>query len=44
VVPLKGAHIGSIDLASAEDVRLRDFFCDSVAPSFWGHGCDLNAK
>jgi hypothetical protein len=44
VVPLKGAHIGSIDLASAEGVRLRDFLCDSVTPSLWGQGCDLNAK
>jgi hypothetical protein len=43
-VLLKGAHIGSIDLASAEGVRLQDFLCDSVAPSLWGHGCDLNAK
>jgi hypothetical protein len=44
VVLLKGAHIGSIDLASAEGERLRDFLCDSFAPSLWGHGCDLNAK
>jgi hypothetical protein len=43
-VPLKGAHIGSVDLASAEGVHLRDFLCDNVAPSLWGHGCDLNAK
>jgi hypothetical protein len=28
----------------AEGVRLQDFLCDSVAPSLWGHRCDLNAK
>jgi hypothetical protein len=43
-VPLKRAHIGSVDLASAEGVRLRDFLCDSFAPSLRGHGCALNAK
>jgi hypothetical protein len=43
-VLLKGAHIGSIDLASAEGVRLRDFLCDSITPLLWGHGCVLNAK
>jgi hypothetical protein len=43
-VLLKGTHIGSIDLASVEGVRLQDFLCDSVAPSLWGHRCDLNAK
>jgi hypothetical protein len=43
-VLLKETHIGPVDLASAEGVRLRDFLCDSVAPSLWGHGCDLNAK
>jgi hypothetical protein len=42
-VLLKGANIGSVDLASAEGVSLRDFFCNSVAPSLWGHGCDLKA-
>jgi hypothetical protein len=44
VVPLKRAHIGSIDLASVEGVRLRDFLCNSVAPSLRGHGCALNVK
>jgi hypothetical protein len=43
-VLLKGAHIGSVDLSSTEGVRLQDFLCDSVAPSLWGHGCDLNAE
>jgi hypothetical protein len=31
-------------LASAEGVRLRDLLSDSIASSFWGHGCGLNAK
>jgi hypothetical protein len=40
----KRAHIGTVDLASAEGVRLRDLLCDSIAPSLWGHECDLKAK
>jgi hypothetical protein len=43
-VLLKGAHIGPVDLASTKGVRLRDFLWDGIAPSFWGHGCDLKAK
>jgi hypothetical protein len=43
-VLLKRAHIGFVDLAPAEGVRLWDFLCDSVAPSLRGHGCALNAK
>jgi hypothetical protein len=43
-VLLKRTHIGPVDLASAEGVRLRDLLCDNIALSIWGHGCDLNAK
>jgi hypothetical protein len=35
-VLLKGAHVSSVDLASAEGVSLRDFLCNSVASSLWG--------
>jgi hypothetical protein len=44
VVLLKRAHISPIDLAAAKGVCLRDFLGNGVAPSFWGHGCDLKAK
>jgi hypothetical protein len=36
-VLLKRIHISSVDLASAEGVRLRDFLCGSVMPSLRGH-------
>jgi hypothetical protein len=40
----EGAHVGTVNLASAEHVCLRDLLRDGIASSFWGHVCDLNAK
>jgi hypothetical protein len=44
VVLHERAHVSAVNLASAEGVRLRDLLSDSIASSFWGHGCGLNAK
>jgi hypothetical protein len=44
VVLHKRAHIGTVNLASVEGVRLRDLLCDCIASSLRGHECDLNAK
>jgi hypothetical protein len=44
VVLHERAHVGAVNLASAEGVRLRDLLRDSITSSFWGHECGLNAK
>jgi hypothetical protein len=40
----EGAHVGIVNLASAERVRLRDLLRDCIATPLRGHVCNLSAK